>query len=56
MFGRVIRERVDREEEGKSKMKMTMMRMKKRRKNNASRGIHCGAERSWSGEQGVDMT
>lgn len=51
MFGRV-----DTKEEGKSKMKMTMMRMKKRRKNNARRGMHCGAEMSWSGEQSVDVT
>lgn len=59
MFGRGIKERVDRKEEGKNKTKMTMMRMKRRkrrRKNNARRGKHCGAERSWSGEQGVDVT
>lgn len=59
MFGRGIKERVDRKEEGKSKTKMTMMRMKRkkrRRKNNARRQMHCGAERNWSEEQGVDVT
>ena len=50
-----MRERLDGKEEGNSKMKMAMIRTKRRkrrRKNNARRGFMCGAERSWSGEQG----